>query len=107
MDFENYANRILALNDCDVIEKPKTDIKQVQRLTVIDGEMQQRTVTKTIFFQFDDKRFYFSDCITLLPLSHSFLQDLKYPKEEKVKGYKKSFCKKKINCMQRKTKLGC
>ena len=37
MDFENYANRILALNDCNFFEKP--DMKQVSRLTAIDGEM--------------------------------------------------------------------
>ena len=39
MDFENYANRILALNDCNFFEKPKADMKQVSRLTAIDGEM--------------------------------------------------------------------
>ena len=33
MDFENYTDRILALNDCDVFEKPKADMKQVPRLT--------------------------------------------------------------------------
>ena len=39
MDFENYANRILALNDCNFFEKPKADMKQVSRLTAIDVEM--------------------------------------------------------------------
>ena len=38
-------------------EKPKADMKQMSRLTVIDGEMQQKTVTKSTFFQFNDKRF--------------------------------------------------
>ena len=28
MDFENYVNRILALNDCHFFEKPKADMKQ-------------------------------------------------------------------------------
>ena len=40
MCFENYANGILALSDCDIFEKPKADAKQLSRLTVIDGEMQ-------------------------------------------------------------------
>ena len=31
MDFENYANRISALNDCDFFEKPKVVTKQVPR----------------------------------------------------------------------------
>ena len=33
MDFENYTDRILAFNDCEVFEKPKADMKQVPRLT--------------------------------------------------------------------------
>ena len=32
-------------------------MKQMSRLTVIDGEMQQKTVTKSTFSQFNDKRF--------------------------------------------------
>lgn len=66
MNFENYGKRILVLNDYDFFEKPKAYTKQVSRLNVIDGEMQQRTVTKTKFSQFTDKRFYFSDGITSL-----------------------------------------
>ena len=31
MDFENYVNRILALNDCHFFEKPKADMKQGSR----------------------------------------------------------------------------
>ena len=38
-------------------EKPKADMKQMSRLTVIDGEMQQKTVTKSTFSQLNDKRF--------------------------------------------------
>ena len=34
------ANRILSLNDCDIFEKPERNVKEVLRLTVIDGEMQ-------------------------------------------------------------------
>ena len=34
------ANRILSLNDYDIFEKPERNVKEVLRLTVIDGEMQ-------------------------------------------------------------------
>ena len=27
MDFENYANRILSVSDCDFFEKPEYDVK--------------------------------------------------------------------------------
>lgn len=59
MDFENYARRISSLNDCDFFEKPKLDTKQVSRLTVVDGEMQQKTVVKIKFLQFNNKDFIF------------------------------------------------
>ena len=58
MDFQNYASRILSVSDCYFFEKPESDVKEVSRLTVADGEMQQKTVVN---FQFNDKRFYFSD----------------------------------------------
>ena len=76
MDFENYVDRILALNDCDFFEKLKADMKQVSRLTVIDSEFQEKAVTKIKFSEFHDKRFYFSDGISSLPISHPYLQDL-------------------------------
>ena len=47
MDLENYTNRISLLNDCDYFQKPESDIRQVWRLTVVDGKMQQKTVIKT------------------------------------------------------------
>ena len=107
MDFENYANRILALNDCDFFEKPKVVTKQVPRLTVIDSEMQQITLTKTKFSQFKDKRFYFSDAITSLPLSHSYLQDFINCKEKKGQRIEKYFWqeKHKLLAMENKVQL--
>ena len=44
--------------------------------------MQQKTITKQ-FSQFIDKRFYFSDDITSLTLSHPYLQDLNGCKQKK------------------------
>ena len=107
MDFENYTDRILALNDCDLLEKPKADRKQVSRLTVIDSEMQQKAVTKTKCSQFNDKRFYFSDGITSLPLSHPYLQDLNDYKEKNAQRIEKYFWQKKdkLLAMENKAQL--
>ena len=95
MNFENYGKRILVLNDYDFCEKPKADTKQVSRLTIIDGEMQQRTVTKTRFPQFNDKRFYFSDGITSLPVPHPYLQYSNNYKKKKVKVRKNISARKR------------
>ena len=107
MDFENYANRILALNDCGFFEKPKAGTKQVLRLTIVDSEMQQKIVTKTKFLQFNDKRFYFSDGITSLPLSHPYLQDLNDCKEKIGQRIEKYFWqeKDKLLAMENKSQL--
>ena len=76
MDFENYDKRILSVNDCDFFEKPDRDVKEVSRLTEVDGEMQQKTVIKTKFSEFNNKRFYFADEITSLLLPHPCLKEL-------------------------------
>ena len=76
MNFENYASRITSLTNFDTFGKPPADYKEVSRLTVFQGEMQKKTRIKTKFFHFNDKRFYFSDGITSLPLSHPYLEEL-------------------------------
>ena len=69
--------------------------------------MQQRTLTKTKFSQFNDKRFYFSDVITSLPLSHSYLQDFIDCKEKKCQRIEKNFWqeKHKLLAMENKAQL--
>ena len=60
MDFKNYANRIILLNNCDTFVKPPADYKEVSRLTVFESEIQQKkTVVKTKFLQFNDKSLLF------------------------------------------------
>ena len=70
MNFENYANRIVSLTNFDFFEKPPAEYKEVSSLTVDRGKMQKETLLKTKFFQFNDKKFYFFDGITSLPVSH-------------------------------------
>ena len=76
MNSENYAERMVSLTNLDTFTNPVADFKEVSRLTVFQSEMQKRTVVNTTFLQFNDKRFYFSDEITSLPLSHPYLKEL-------------------------------
>ena len=76
MNFENHVQRLVSLTNFDTSEKPSADYKEVSLLTVSQGQMQKKTVTKTKFLQFNNKRFYFSDGITSLLLSHPYLKEL-------------------------------
>ena len=76
MNFKNYASRIIFQTNFDIFEKPPAGCKEVSRLIVHQGGMKKRTSVKTKFSQFNDKRFYFSNRITSLPLSHSCLKEL-------------------------------
>ena len=107
MDFENYANKILSVNDCDIFEKTERDVKEVSRLTVVDGEIQQKTVIKTKFSQFNNKRFYFADGIASLLLSHPYLKELNEYKEQKGQRIEKYFWqeKDKLLAMENKAQL--
>ena len=64
MNFEIYASRIVSLNNCDTFIKPRAGFKEVSRLTVFEGEIQQKAVVKTKFSQFNDKVFYFLEGMT-------------------------------------------
>ena len=82
MNFENYASRIASLTNF-IFENSPGENKEVSRLTVHQGEKtQKRTLVKTKFSQFNKKRFYFSNGITSLSLSHSCDKELsEYPKK--------------------------
>ena len=107
MDFENYDERILSVNDCDFFEKPDRDVKEVSRLTEVDGEMQQKTVIKTKFSEFNNKRFYFADKITSLLLPHPYLKELNEYKEPTSQRIEKYFWqeKDKLLAMENKAQL--
>ena len=88
MNFENYSSRIVSLTNFNYFEKAQVDYKKVARLTVNQGRMQKKTLLKKKFSQFTDKRFYFSDAVTSLPLFHLLL---KFQAEhKKSKGQSKS-----------------
>ena len=105
MNFENYGERLVSLTNFDTFEKPPADYKEVSRLTVFQDNTQKKTVTKTKFSQFRDKRFYFSGGITLLPLSHPYLKDLVVFKKEKGQGIEKYFRDEKENLLDIENKV--
>ena len=85
MNFKNYASRIVSLTNFNYFEKAQVDYKEVARLTVNLGEMQRKTLLKNFFSQFTDKKFYFSDAVTSLPLFHLLLKAQAGHKKKKVK----------------------
>ena len=105
MNFENYGERLVSLTNFDTFEKPPADYKEVSRLTVFQDNTQKKTVTKTKFSQFRDKRFYFSGGITLLPLSHPYLKDLVVFKKEKGQSIEKYFWDEKENLLDIENKV--
>ena len=105
MNFENYGERLVPLTNFDTFEKPPADYKEVSRLTVFQDNTQKKTVTKTKFSQFRDKRFYFSGGITLLPLSHPYLKDLVVFKKEKGQSIEKYFWDEKENLLDIENKV--
>ena len=105
MNFENYGERLVSLTNFDTFEKPPADYKEVSRLMVFQDNTQKKTVTKTKFSQFRDKRFYFSGGITLLPLSHPYLKDLVVFKKEKGQSIEKYFWDEKENLLDIENKV--
>ena len=105
MNFENYRERLVSLTNFDTFEKPPADYKEVSRLMVFQDNTQKKTVTKTKFSQFRDKRFYFSGGITLLPLSHPYLKDLVVFKKEKGQSIEKYFWDEKENLLDIENKV--
>ena len=104
MNFENYATRIVSLTNFDYFEKAPADYKKVARLTVDQGEMQKKTSLKTKFSLFNDKRFYFSDSVTSLPLFHSLLKDQMEHKKSMDQKIEKYFWDEKEVLLQKENK---
>ena len=61
MVYENYAERIKALFDFNTYKKPKSDIKDVVRISVKKGEMTTHEIKKKIFTT-KQQALLFSEC---------------------------------------------
>ena len=76
MHVYNYAYKILSLNYHRELYG-LTSEKQIQRcLQVKNGKMTTTLIRKSKFPQLNDKRFYFSDNVVLLPFAHPLLSEL-------------------------------
>ena len=73
--FESFVARIVSVTNLDHFQKPSVEYKELARLTVNQGEMQKEESLRSKFSQFNDKRFYFSNGITSLPLFHPLLKN--------------------------------
>ena len=104
MGFGNFANRKNSLTNFDTFEKPPAGYKEVTWLTVLDGEMQKKTVTKRKFSQINDKRFYFADGITSIPLCHPDLKELAKPKRKMGQRIERYFWYEKENLLKTENK---
>ena len=81
MDFDSYSNRLADLTEFskDYFEKPKIEQKRYQ---IINESMQMQSVSKVLFGQLKDKRFYFSNGLISLPFRHPHLEDLRKEKHK-------------------------
>ena len=75
MCFENYPSRIVSLANFNYFQKPLDEYKEVAGLTVDKDEMQKKRLLKTTFSQFNNKRFYYLNGVTSLPLFHPILKE--------------------------------
>lgn len=88
--FENFAARIVSITNLDNFQKPPAEYKKGARLTINQGEMQKETSLGSKFSQVNDKRFYFSNGITSLPIFHPLLKnqaEYKKNKGKKIENY--------------------
>ena len=83
MNFESYASRIMDLRDYDSIDKKTKQLIQ-KRFQLKKFHMKMVSVKQPQFVSLNDKRYYFSDGISSLPLGHFLLNGVR----EKKKQYK-------------------
>ena len=95
MNFENFAAGIADSNQIDHFDAPNNECIEQQRFTIIGGEMQKSTITKTKLPQTNDKRYYYLNGTTSLPVSHRHLNDIAMYKEKKGEKIEKNLYKKK------------
>ena len=91
MCFEAYAERITLLKVFNEKIMPKKMIQK--RFQVKNTKMKMTTVNKVQFASLNDKRYYLSDRITLLPFGHPHLLEFR-DKKNLFQEYKKWLKKK-------------
>ena len=112
MDFGSYSNCLSDLSEYygEFFKKPAQQIKQ-KIFQVINESMQMKSVCKVQFGQLNDKRFYFSNGILLLPFGRPYLEDLRKEKNKYrnihtvIQSKKDKFLKEKSKVIQKIQRL--
>ena len=78
-------------------ELPKEKKQKQKRFAIKNNQMMLEETEKPKSTQINDKRYYFSNGIVLLPFSHPFLLEIVKFKREKNKKLKQFYGKKNIN----------
>ena len=81
MKFEALAGRILSLQEHEDTKKPKSEKLVHNRFQIYEGKITIKTVSKSLFAQLVDKRFYFDDSIISIPIGHPLLDKLRQCEE--------------------------
>ena len=82
MNFENFANRIATVSQIENFDILQNEYCEQQRFSIVGGEMQKTSIMKTKFSHTNDKRFYYLNGITSLPIGHSLLNNLMNDKKQ-------------------------
>ena len=85
MDVENFASRITTSKQIDLFKAPKIEKMTQSRFTIVGGEMEPTTISKSKFSQTNDKRFYNLNVVTSLPIGIHFYKMSLYTKKVSVK----------------------
>ena len=76
MEFEDYAKRINSIIEIETFGHLPNEKQKQNRFAIKNNQMVLEEIKKSKFAQINDKRYYFSDGIVSLPLSHPFCSKL-------------------------------
>ena len=76
MEFEDYAKRINSIIEIEIFGHLPNEKQKQNRFAIKNNQMVLEEIKKSKFAQINDKRYYFSDGIVSLPLSHPFCSKL-------------------------------
>ena len=100
MEFHYFPGRTKSLVNFETFKNPPAEYKETSRFTVCQGEMVKKTVTKTKFFQLNDKQFYFPDGIVSLLYGHHNLKEIEDFKKQKRSKNREIFSGRKIKIIK-------
>ena len=97
MEFEDYAKRKNSVKEIETFGQLPEEKQKQNRFTIKNNQTVLEEIEKSKFPQINDKRYYFSNGIVLLPFSHPFLLKIVKFKREKNKKLKHFYNRRNIN----------